>query len=318
MKIEEINFSEYKEKASPKIFYNTADFNNLNKDKVEKVRYLLLKDNKYRFSLCVGESENNFLIPFSAPFASFVPLKKSWKLSEIYDAVVAFDEFAKQENIKKILFTLSPSIYDTTLVSSVQNALIQNGYKVKTQELNYSLKLNKEVEDYKKNLPSNGRKNLNIALKNKNIKILHCENINQKSQAYYIIAINRKYKGYPLRMTWEQIKNTIELVPHNFFILENENKAIASAIVFHVTNEIAQVIYWGNIPNSSEFKPMNYLAYYLMDFYRDKGFKYLDIGPSTENGMPNFGLCDFKQSIGCDVSAKFVLEKIVKESQCAT
>jgi len=311
MTTEEVTFEEYKEKTMPQIFYNTMNFNNFNKDKAKKVRYLLFKDNKYRFALCVGEKNNNFLIPFSAPFASFVPLKKFWKLSELYNAVSAFDEFAKNENINKILFTLPPSIYDNTFVSSLQNVLIQNGYKVKQQELNYSLKLDKEIEDYKKILPSNGRKNLNIALKNKNIKILHCKNINQKSQAYDIIAINRNFRGYPLRMTWEQVKNTIALVPHNFFILENENKAIASAIIFHITNEIAQVIYWGNIPDFSEFKPMNYLAYYLYGFYHDMNFEYLDIGPSTENGVPNFGLCDFKQSIGCDVSAKFVLEKIL-------
>ena len=34
----------------------------------------------------------------------------------------------------------------------------------------------------------------------------------------------------------------------------------------------------------------------------------LDIGPSTENGIPNYGLCEFKESIGCSVTMKYSFE----------
>lgn len=42
--------------------------------------------------------------------------------------------------------------------------------------------------------------------------------------------------------------------------------------------------------------------------------KYLDIGPSTENSIPNYGLCDFKESIGCRRSLKYTMVKELRQS----
>jgi len=41
--------------------------------------------------------------------------------------------------------------------------------------------------------------------------------------------------------------------------------------------------------------------------------RYIDIGPSTENSIPNYGLCEFKESIGCDISPKYTFYKYLKE-----
>ena len=38
--------------------------------------------------------------------------------------------------------------------------------------------------------------------------------------------------------------------------------------------------------------------------YKEKGISLIDIGTSTVDGVPNFGLCDFKESIGCNCSPK--------------
>jgi hypothetical protein len=40
-----------------------------------------------------------------------------------------------------------------------------------------------------------------------------------------------------------------------------------------------------------------------------KGMKFVDIGPSTENSIPNYGLCEFKESIGCTVVNKYSFKK---------
>lgn len=53
---------------------------------------------------------------------------------------------------------------------------------------------------------------------------------------------------------------------------------------------------------------MNMLTYSLFQHYRKTGVRILDIGISTENGIPNFGLCEFKESIGCSVSLKYCFE----------
>jgi hypothetical protein len=54
---------------------------------------------------------------------------------------------------------------------------------------------------------------------------------------------------------------------------------------------------------------MNFLSYKIFEFYKKTGIRIVDIGPSTENSVPNHGLCEFKESIGCDISTKFTYRK---------
>ena len=59
----------------------------------------------------------------------------------------------------------------------------------------------------------------------------------------------------------------------------------------------------------SNLRPMNFLSYSIFKFYKDLGIRYIDVGPSTENSIPNYGLCEFKESIGCQIFPKYTLEK---------
>lgn len=63
-------------------------------------------------------------------------------------------------------------------------------------------------------------------------------------------------------------------------------------------------------------RPMNYLAYQLYMYYAKKGIRILNIGPSLEKGIPNYGLCSYKESIGCVAGSKYTYRKkiIKKES----
>lgn len=309
MTIHEVDFKEYVARIKPDLIYNRAFFNSLNEYKVNAVRYFLFCDKKIRFGLCVGEENGNLFCPFSAPFSSFSVIKKSWTIEQLEEAVSCLDEQAECEKWKSLRFILPPPIYDTKLVSAMENILFRKGYCVKFLDLNYQFNLKKILhESYEKLLLTNGRKNLAIGLKS-NLRIKHCEKTEEKEQAYRIIAVNRKAKGYPLRMTWDQVKNTIEIVDHDFFVVYHEEIPIASAQIFYVTEDIASVIYWGDIPGYTQMKPINYLAYQLIQYYMKRGLLYLDVGPSTEHGMPNYGLCNFKDSLGCDVSVKTTLEK---------
>ena len=189
------------------------------------------------------------------------------------------------------------------------NVLLRQGYELVSCELNFALNLKTlRLEDYVRNLSVKSRNMLSTAL-NENFQFIKCESLSDKEMVYKVVAQNHESRGYPLRMTWEQVKETIKIVPHDFFIVFNDATPVASAIVFHVTEEIVQVIYWGNIPDKLSAKSMNYLAYKLTAHYHERGMTYLDIGPSTENGVPNYGLCNFKQSIGCEIGSKFVMEK---------
>ena len=89
-------------------------------------------------------------------------------------------------------------------------------------------------------------------------------------------------------MSWEQVQETIRITEHDIFLLNKKGKDVAAAIVFCVNKDVYQVIYWGDIDGYSEERPMNLLAENVYEFYQQKGIQVLDIGPSTENGVPNY------------------------------
>jgi lipid II:glycine glycyltransferase (peptidoglycan interpeptide bridge formation enzyme) len=109
-------------------------------------------------------------------------------------------------------------------------------------------------------------------------------------------------------MSWDQVLETTKVIPADFFRVETaEGTAIAAALVFKVAADVVQVIYWGDLPDYSELKTMNFLSYKLFGFYKEKGIGVIDIGPSTEDSVPNHGLCEFKESIGCNIQPKYSL-----------
>lgn len=304
---------EFSRFASPRLVFNTVFFNDLNANKVDYVKYLLFKDTKYRFALTLGFKDKKALCPFSAPFGCFEPIKAFSPVETFDNAIECLESFLKKNGVDCIEFTLPPSFYYEDNVNITINALFRNSYTVQKIDLNYSFDLERiHVEDFASSLPRNGRKNLAIALSSglTMSAINHNEiTLNDLSLVYEIIKKNRDSKGYPLRMSLENLWNTIQNIRCDLFLASLNEIPVASAIVYHTTDTIAQVIYWGDIISYSESKPINFLSYNLLKYYKELGFRFLDIGPSSEDSIPNYGLCDFKTSIGCNVSTKIKMCK---------
>ena len=50
------------------------------------------------------------------------------------------------------------------------------------------------------------------------------------------------------------------------------------------------------------------LAYRLFEYYSKLDIDIIDIGPSSIDGVPDYGLLEFKESIGCSVCSKYWLK----------
>ena len=126
--------------------------------------------------------------------------------------------------------------------------------------------------------------------------------------AYEVIRLNREEHGYNLRMSLGDVMSTINVVPADFFLLSYNGVDVASAMVYRLAPKICQVIYWGNIGAYSNLRPMNVLAYRLFEYYSKLDIDIIDIGPSSIDGVPDYGLLEFKESIGCSVCSKYWLK----------
>mgnify|MGYP002678321266 FL=1 len=306
MQIKNLTPGEFASTFQAAHIFNTVAFAQLNSDKVERVHYLSFDDPKTCFGIVLGESNGVLRSPFSAPFGGFLE-KGTHGLERMEKAVDVLADYARERSLK-LLITLPPLVYDETKMSKWVSVMIRK-MQLRHIDLNYHLEIS-HVSHYNSVINSSARNHLNQALRqNYCLHKLNSDNRDDVARVYNVISCNHKERGFPLRMTFEQVWQTISnVVSADFFVLEHEGCDVAAAQVFHVAAGIAQVVYWGDIRQYAKLRPMNYLAYSLFGYYADNGLRILDIGPSTENGIPNYGLCEFKESIGCSVTMKYSFE----------
>lgn len=288
--------------------FNSALFNELNKLNAENIYFLAFKDTKIRIGIILGLRGKNLFSPFSAPFGGFQYMSENIKISYIDNALIALEEWIKNKQFESIKITLPPVFYNQSFINKQANSFFRHNYELSTFDLNYHFPVSKLDDNYLTDVIwYNARKNLTKSLKS-NLTFVKLSS-DEGEQSYKVIAQNRNEKGYLLRMSWDQIKQTMEIIKIDFFVVKLDNINIAAALIFHVAKDIVQVVYWGDLNDFSELKTMNFLSFNVFNYYQQNNISIVDIGPATENSIPNFGLCDFKESLGCEISNKSVYTK---------
>lgn len=303
MEITELPAAEYEKLFPAEYIYNTVAFAELNRDKVSAIAYLAIGDTKPRFGITLGERDGVLRSPFSAPFGGFVQ-RGQQRLDYMDEAARLVVGYARSRG-KQLLVTPPSMVYDIGEQSKWVNILSRH-MRQRFVDLNYHFSPLR-IADYEKYIERSARKNLRHAEREEfQFVKLDSSSRDDVARAYEVIRRNREERGFPLRMTLEQVWQTVSrVVKADFFVLCHEGADVAAAQVFHVAKDIAQVVYWGDIREYSALRPMNMLTYRVFRYYYDQGLRILDIGPSTEDGIPNFGLCEFKESIGCEVTPKY-------------
>ena len=285
--------------ANPTQTFNSSAFSNLNASKCDKIHYLVFKDSKYRIGITLGVRNNILISPFSASFGGFEAAHSDVKLYQIDEAISKLVEWAKENNYEGIKLISPPSFYNPNFAAKITNCLYRAGFETKNIELNYHFEISNLNENYLTSIWYNARKNLKKALSFP-FDFIKLDNEEGK-RAYDVIAINRSERGFPLRLSYEQLKETESVIPIDYFLVEDEKNPIAAAIVYHLSYKVVRVVYWGDLPEFSEYKSMNFLSYKIFEYYQSTGIPYIDIGHSTVDSVPNNGLCEFKESIGCSL-----------------
>ncbi len=301
----EITADEYaRHFENPVACYLRTDFNLLNAAKVDAVRFFAFDDDGYRMGVVFGERGDAWLSPFSAPFGGFTYRDDEIPVEQVDAATAGLAAFAR-ENGKKLEIVLPPMLYAKSLLSKTVSSMFRNGFSLSYTDLDYAFDLGKPYESLLAKRMA--RRNLKTALA-AGFEFRREDSAEGRAVSYGVIRENRESKNYDLKMSLEALEKTSAVVGMDFFTLYQAGTPLAAAIVYRVSPRIAQVIYWGDVPNDGKSKPMNMVAYKTFEFYRELGFDFLDVGPSSVNGVPNEGLCSFKETIGCFVDLKYAFE----------
>lgn len=287
--------------------YNSVEFAELNRPKVEEIHYLMIGDSHPRFGIILGERNKRLLSPFSAPFGGFVTTTEQ-SVAMTIEAVELLSGYLRAGKFEAEI-ALPPAIYDPAMTAKQASALLSHG-SLKYADINYHYDL-RSNESTESRMHRNARKNYRKALAcGFDIEVLNRDNPDDIARAYSVIKANREHKGYPLRMSEADVRATAAIAEAEFMILSHNGTDVAAAQLHRVTPHIVQVVYWGDAPGFAFMRPMNLLAPAVFDHCRSIGATIVDIGPSSENGIASEGLCSFKESLGCTPSLKprFILK----------
>jgi hypothetical protein len=287
--------------------FNLAAFNKLNEHRCDGVRYLIFKDTRVRLGLIGGIRNNMFMTPFSAPFGGFSFLKDDLDIRHIEEAIRLLEKYIVGQGLSGVRFILPPLFYHDTNLAKMMNVLHRQKYQTINADLDFYIDVSDMVR-YKDNIWNNARKNLKIGLQS-SIDFKVCDQPDEIKAVYDVIETNRRVKSKPMTMKYEEIISTAQVIKTDFFLCIHNKVNIAAAIVYHVADGIVYVPYWGDIDGYGAIKPMNFLSFNIFDHYRKAGKKIVHIGIATEDSMPNYGLCEFKESIGCRIIPKFTYFK---------
>ncbi len=250
-----------------------------------------------------GVRDGEYLSPFSAPFGGFWPLKQTVSLADYMELGTSLHDFLNTNHSKSCQLTLPPACYEPSQISMQIKGLLAAGFAIAHVDINHNIELG--TGEFETGLHRGGRRSLKNAMSH-GLTFIQCESPEDCRRAYNVIKTNRQQKGKPLHLGFEDIESVMQLTDIDFFLIKQGEVDVAGAVVYRVTADIMQVIYWGHDVNYNALNPVHLLARHLFEFYR-ADYTILDIGTSSIAGVPDPGLCSFKESIGCKTSLKYTL-----------
>jgi hypothetical protein len=312
MEIIEVSQKEYDYFFKDIPCFNKASFNELNSQKCEEVHYLFFKDKKVRLGFIYGKTGKNISSPFSAPFGGFSTNKSKIRIEYIDEAVDLLENYFRENGIESAVISLPPLFYDDSFITKSTHVLYRNNWILDQLDLNYYYVLEElRLESGLQAMTYSARKNY-IASTCNNLHYSFWKDEEHLSIAFEIIEKNRAIKGYPLSMTKNQMLETSKVVPVESMLVSLDEKFIGGAIIYMVTDTIPQVVYWGDDIKYSGLRTMNFLSYNLFSHYYEVGFKMIDVGTAMIGNLPNYGLCEFKESLGCKIQPRITFKKEFK------
>ena len=271
----------------------SAQFIELNKEKVDKIVRLVEDNEKVSIGLIAGIKDGVFNTSFSAPFGGFHYRNENIYIGMIEQFLEYLKLYLKNNNIQKACLSLPPAIYQESFNAKIVNLFIRLGFILELPEITNWIDLNNFKGQFSHR---SSREHYNQAVRN-NLSFKYLSDINEKRAAFDLIKQNRARFNRPIHMDLADIINTGELWPVDFFSVTNsEGIILSSGIFYQFPGNIAYAVFWGDNEEGRPLRAMDFLIYNLITYYKSAGFLYIDLGISTESGMPNEGLLRFKET----------------------
>ena len=300
MKLIEIPLEEYEKTFTmePHPFISIK-YLKINAHKTDALICLVPSDKKFKMGLISGISEKVLKSPFSAPFGGFHFNNNRIYYSYINNFIEALKQYIIR-NYRGIDILMPPDFYHYSINTKCIHSMICADFTLGIPEINNWI----DLHYYNCNYPDPQVKR-NLIKSNNILSFSLIPDINDKEKCFEIIVANRKRLNRSIHMDFNDILEMAKIVPIDFFGVTEKNNLVASAIIYRMNNNIVKIIFWGDSDYGRTVHAMDFLIDKLWIYYLNEGYTIIDVGTSSDIGIPNDGLMRFKENHGCHSSLLF-------------
>jgi hypothetical protein len=257
--------------------------------------------------------DGRFESGFSAPFGGFDFVRPNETVDRVELVVDTALAEVRRAGCREVTFRLRPTAYGEVEVL-VQSTLLNRGLSVVACDLNQHIDLRplSGVAAYMEQLKSPARRALRHAAEEP-FAFTEAHEPEEWQTGYDVLAENRRAKGRQLSLGPDYIDRIRSAFPRQIrmFVLRHGTAPCAAALTYDVLPATRLVVYWGDGHHQLPRSPMNYLALKVVEHSLASKTALLDLGISSDHGVPDHGLVRFKRSILAKTSLRLVLRGAV-------
>jgi hypothetical protein len=208
-------------------------------------------------------------------------------------------------NVKKIIIKNPPTLYNSDLQTLLQVFLSNLGYSI-TAEPGAILVVDKPGDK----LSSGWEKRKIKQANDKELELRH-EAVQQLKVVYDFIYSCRVQKGYSSSMAFDDLQRTVSKFPERFLLssVYKQDTMVAASVCVRCNKHVLYHFYSDHNTSDRSANPTVFLIRFLYDYCFQNGIGLFDLGTSSLDGNPNFGLLNFKLGLGARPTTKFTFQK---------
>ncbi|WP_424963555.1 GNAT family N-acetyltransferase [Ekhidna sp.] len=248
----------------------------------------------------IAFSDENFFIAFdqidnvaiSIPRSPFGSIFYRYEGIGAEGFIEAFTDQLRNKGIEKIQITHPSEIYARFVSVST---LVKSGFDQIYSDINQHIPLDLNWED---SIHKMQKRKLE-SLINDGFEFRKMER-SELETAHKFLTVCRQAQGLQINISWEQLKKSSDELPEKYecFGVFRDSKISALCIAVNVSSEVAYYYLPGTSPMFRNQSPMVMLIAGMIRYYRERGFKYLDLGVSSIEGKSQEPLKIFKERMG--------------------
>jgi hypothetical protein len=276
--------------------FNTPEFQSLKPG--EKKYFALFEKEQPIARISFSLNNHQAISGYQATFGSIdaeVPLLEETAKYFLEQACMSLES----EGVVEVIIKHWPESYaDSNKLFGIFREI---GFKEIVSEINQHLVVQ---EEFKLLIRKNERKKLNQSIKQG--YTFASLSVHDLADVYQLVTETRKRKGYPVSMVYDKLYQTIKLLPDNYLLfgLFDQGKLIAASVSILISQDILYNFYHADEISYRSTSPLVMLVQEIYHYCQQNDIKILDLGVSSENGLINQGLFNFKKNLGCVSSEK--------------